>query len=198
MKTREKILLCTLKLAGEKGLGKVSLSKIADMVGIQKATLFSHFESKEDIIISLYEYLRSKSKQLDEAAFVDYDTFFRDKDAKSILMDVINSYIAMNSTEEMSDFYKLIYTERVFDAAAAEIIIEESKKMELATRNLLYAMQEHGLLQIANMQFTVTVFCCTVHELLELREDYILTGQDFSNKIEKFIIGFVDWCGKKA
>ena len=197
MKTREKILLCTLKLAGEKGIGKVSLSQIADMVGIQKATLFSHFKSKEDIIVSLYQYLRSKSIQLDELALVDYDALFRERDTKSILMEVINRYITLNSAEEMADFYKLISAERKFNPAAAEIMIEETKKMELATRNLFYAMQEHGLLQIANMPFAVTVFCHTIHDLLELRGDYILTGQDFSDKIEKFVMGFMDWSGAK-
>ena len=59
--TREKVLLITLKLASEQGLGNISLSKIAKKVGIQKASLYSHFASKEEIISQLYEFLRDKA-----------------------------------------------------------------------------------------------------------------------------------------
>lgn len=195
MKTKEKILLCTLELAAEKGLGKVSLSQIADRVGVQKATLFSHYKSKEQIIVALYKYLRNKSIQSAELAFIDYDRMFGEKDARTILYDVIQGYIIMNSKKEMESFYKLISAERKFDPAAAQIMIEETKKMELAARNLFYAMQERGLLHITNMRFAVTFFCHTVHNLLELRGDYHLCGLTFSNEIENFIDGFIEKYG---
>jgi len=63
MKTKERILKCTLELAAENGLGNVSLSKIAEKVGIRKATLFSHFKSKDEIIRSLYDYLREQAQK---------------------------------------------------------------------------------------------------------------------------------------
>lgn len=47
---KEEILLATLELASEKGLGSVSLNMIADKVGIRKPSLYNHFSSKEELV----------------------------------------------------------------------------------------------------------------------------------------------------
>ena len=40
---REEIILTTLELAAEKGLAGVSMSMIADKIGIKKPSLYKHF-----------------------------------------------------------------------------------------------------------------------------------------------------------
>ena len=61
---REEILLATLELAAEKGLGNVSLNMIADRIGIRKPSLYNHFSSKEELVEAMYQFLREKAKEL--------------------------------------------------------------------------------------------------------------------------------------
>ena len=39
---KEEIILATLKLASKKGLGNVSMSMIAESIGIKKSSLYNH------------------------------------------------------------------------------------------------------------------------------------------------------------
>ena len=63
MNRKEEIVLITLELAAEKGLANVSMSMIADKIGIKKPSLYKHFASKEEIVEAMYEYLRRKKKK---------------------------------------------------------------------------------------------------------------------------------------
>lgn len=62
MNRKEEIIMATLELAAEKGLGSVSMNMIADKVGIKKPSLYNHFVSKEEIVQAMYEYLREQAK----------------------------------------------------------------------------------------------------------------------------------------
>lgn len=194
MKTREKILCCTLALASENGLGNVSLSMIAEKVGVRKATLFSHFESKDDIIQSLYEYLRDKAKNK-QTAFVDYDLLMQGKNAEQVLMIVVANYKNMNDQKDMSDFYKFIYSERAINAAAAMIMLTETETMLQQTKNLLLAMKKNGLLNFGGKDIDIasTMFCLTIHELMDIEYDRRLNDMDDGGEeIHKFIVGFCE------
>ena len=63
MNRKEEIIYATLELASEYGLKSVSLSQIADKVGIKKPSLYNHFKSKEELVTSMYTFLREKAKQ---------------------------------------------------------------------------------------------------------------------------------------
>lgn len=54
MNRKEEIVLITLELAAEKGLANVSMSMIADKIGIKKPSLYKHFASKEEIVEAMY------------------------------------------------------------------------------------------------------------------------------------------------
>jgi AcrR family transcriptional regulator len=52
--TRERILDVALDLFIEQGYDKTSLREIAERVGVTKAALYYHFESKDDILFALH------------------------------------------------------------------------------------------------------------------------------------------------
>ena len=54
MNRKEEIVLVTLELAAEKGLANVSMSMIADKIGIKEPSLYKHFASKEEIVEAMY------------------------------------------------------------------------------------------------------------------------------------------------
>ena len=61
--TRERIQAIALELFAEQGYDKTSLREIAEGLGVTKAALYYHFNSKEDIVRSFTEDYRA---ELDE------------------------------------------------------------------------------------------------------------------------------------
>lgn len=57
MNTKEKIFDVSLDLFSKKGYDSVSLREIADNVGIKKSSIYSHYESKEAILMDIFDYL---------------------------------------------------------------------------------------------------------------------------------------------
>lgn len=56
MNTKEKIFDVALDLFSKKGYDSVSLNEIADGVGIKKSSIYSHYPSKEAILMDIFEY----------------------------------------------------------------------------------------------------------------------------------------------
>ncbi|MBH9965835.1 TetR/AcrR family transcriptional regulator [[Bacillus] enclensis] len=56
MNKRKAILETAVELFAEHGYNRTSMQQIADSIGISKGSLYSFFQSKEDLIISIYEH----------------------------------------------------------------------------------------------------------------------------------------------
>jgi TetR/AcrR family transcriptional regulator, biofilm operon repressor len=63
---REKILFVSIDLFAQKGYDKVTLREIATMVGIKAASIYNHFQSKEDILEQIANYF---SEQLQSGVY---------------------------------------------------------------------------------------------------------------------------------
>lgn len=171
MNRKEEIVLITLELAAEKGLANVSMSMIADKIGIKKPSLYKHFASKEEIVEAMYEYLRRQAKEKANIKPIDYSTFFAGKTVYEILQSVVRGYIQMNHQEKILNFYKVIYSERSLNPMAAKIVAEETDKMMIATKQLFYAMEVHKLLHFTNPDMSAVSFAMTVHGLMDYELD---------------------------
>lgn len=100
------------ELAAQKGLASVSMSMIADKIGIKKPSLYKHFQSKDEIVEAMYQFLRQQAKEKANIKPMDYSTFFVGETALDVLQSVVHGYIQMNQQEQMMNFYKVIYSER--------------------------------------------------------------------------------------
>ena len=168
---KEEIILTTLELAAEKGLAGVSMSMIADKIGIKKPSLYKHFSSKDEIVEAMYQFLRDKSKENANIKPVDYSLRFSEKTAYEVLKGVMQGYINMNQQEQMLTFYKVIYSERSIQPMAARIVAEETERMIIATKQLFYAMEVHKLLHFENADMSAVSFAMTVHGLMDYELD---------------------------
>ena len=171
MNRKEEIVLVTLELAAKKGLANVSMSMIADKIGIKKPSLYKHFASKEEIVEAMYEYLRTQAKEKANIKPIDYSTFFEGKTVYEILQSVVRGYIQMNHQEKMLNFYKVIYSERSLNPMAAKIVAEETDRMMIATKQLFYAMEVHKLLHFTNPDMSAVSFAMTIHGLMDYELD---------------------------
>ena len=198
MNRKEEIVLVTLELAAEKGLANVSMSMIADKIGIKKPSLYKHFASKEEIVEAMYGYLRRQAKEKANIKPIDYSIFFEGKTAYEILQSVVQGYIQMNHQEDMLNFYKVIYSERSLNSMAAKIVAEETDKMIIATKQLFYAMEVHKLLHFTNPDMSAVSFAMTIHGLMDYELDQS-NGQCVYETDKKLLDDYLKWfCEENA
>lgn len=191
MNSKETILKATLKLASEKGLGSITLSQIAKKVGIQKTSLYSHFSSKEEIINSLYEYLRETAKNKKEISMNDYGKLVNEQDAYKILHHAVSEYISITTDTDMRMFYRIIISERVFSKEIAKIMIAETEKMIIATKHIFYAMQVHNILHFPDVDMSAISFAMTIHSLIDYQSDKLFAeDNEMGNLIDEYIAYF--------
>ncbi len=191
---KEEIVLTTLELAAQKGLANVSMSMIADKIGIKKPSLYKHFQSKDEIVESMYQFLRQQAKEKANIKPMDYSTFFVGKTAYEVLQSAVHGYIQMNHQEQMLNFYKVIYSERPLNPMAAKIVAEETETMILATKQLFYAMEVHKVLHFNNADMSAVSFAMTIHGLMdyELDQRYGECQDEKINLLEEYLKWFCE------
>ena len=83
--TKEQILEVSLDLFSIRGYEATSISQIADAVGLRKASLYSHFASKQDILDTLVDELTKEFDQHSIFSRADWDdpAFTADKKGMS-------------------------------------------------------------------------------------------------------------------
>lgn len=190
MNNKETIFLATLELASEKGLGNISLSQIAKKVGIQKPSLYSHFRSKEELIDGLYLYLRKSASKVSDNNPIDYGKLVDGQNARDILLRAVEAYSRINADKNMRMFYRFVMSERVFNKEAAKIMITETEKMVLATKQLFYAMQVHKVMNFSNVDMAAVSFAMAIHSLLDYQID-----KEFAEKADTSmqIAAYIDY-----
>lgn len=196
MNRKEEILLVTLELAAENGLSNVSMAQIAEKIGIRKPSLYNHFKSKEEIIEAMYQYFRDRSKEALSLTDIDYGEFVKDKSMEEALQQSVSNYVNMNSDGKMFLFYKVIYSERAINPNAAKIMAEETRRMIIATKNLFYALQAHGKINIDGVDMAATSFAMTIHAMMDYQFDCSCSDEPISQSmIQEFIKWFCDQYG---
>lgn len=196
--TRKKeIIMATLELAANKGLGNVSMNMIADKVGIKKPSLYNHFASKEELVEAMYQFLREEAKKNANVGAIDYTVIFAGKSALEILRMMVGGYFNMNQQEHMLNFYKVIYSERSIQPMAARILAEETEKMIIATKQLFYAMEVHKLLHFQNADMSAVSFAMTVHGLMDYELDLRSGGCKTENQERNDLDEYLQWFCKE-
>lgn len=175
MNRKEEIIYATLELASEYGLKSVSLSQIADKVGIRKPSLYNHFKSKEELVNSMYTFLREKA-QMGVGTTSGVDKFPEDKNLSEILLYSISGYLCFLSDENMMKFFKVLYSERSISPVAAQIMLDETDRMISLTKNLFYSLVVHGKMKNENVDTAALSYAMTVHSIVDRQMDMITAG----------------------
>ncbi len=173
---RMEIIMATLELAAEHGLGTVSMQQIAEKVGITKASLYNHFSSRDEIVEAMYGILREASKSRTGSEGINYESLSPEIPLKDILLGSVNSYRNMVSDTKMFQFYKVIMSERSINSAAADIMVKETRTMINATKALFYALQVKGIADFENPDIAATSFAMTVHAILDHEFDLMFAN----------------------
>lgn len=197
MSRKEEILYATLELAAENGIKGVSMSQIADKVGIKAPSLYNHFKSKDEIIREMYSFLRAKAQSGASSVFMDLSKM-PEKNVEEILFDSVSAYMGIVSDRYMLRFFKVLYSERATNPTAAQIIVEETERMLQASRNMFYALVVHGKVKNNDIDTAAMTYSLTIHSLIDYRMDMLTAGliQEFGEDgrpVPKNITDFIKW-----
>ncbi len=171
MDRKSEIIKATLELASEYGLAAVSMNQIAEKLGISKPALYKHFESREEIIKTMYSFLREQAKQSIAAGEMNLDMLSDKVALEKILTQMVDAYRNICTNPEMFQFYKIIMSQRTIDVAATEIMVMETKAMIDATKKLFYALQVKGLADFLDADAAALSFAMSVHSIIDLECD---------------------------
>ncbi|MCR5249084.1 MAG: TetR/AcrR family transcriptional regulator [Lachnospiraceae bacterium] len=198
MNRKEEIIYATLELASLSGMQSVSMSQIADKVGIKAPSLYNHFASKDEIIREMYSVLRQQAQKNNTRKPVDYSVLFEERSLEEILMESVISYMGMITDKNMMQFLKVLYCERATNPTAAKIMVEETERMLAQSRDLFYALAVHGKIMNKNADMAALTYTFTLHSLIDHRMDMITAGDaesfaDSESPVPAKIIDFIKW-----
>ncbi len=195
MSRKDEILYAALELAAESGIKGVSMSQIADKVGIKAPSLYNHFNSKDEIIREMYRFLRAQAQGTGSSVSMDLS---KTKSVEEILLNSVSAYMGIVSDRYMLRFFRVLYSERATDPTAAQIIVEETERMLQSSRNMFYALAVHGKVKNNDIDTVAMTYSLTIHSLIDYRMDMLTAGliQEFGEEgrpVPQNIVDFVRW-----
>lgn len=117
--TKKKIFESAIELFMLRGFNDISLRDIAESVGIQQSTIYNHFNTKQEILDTIYDfYCRHYTKN--RPGSDEMDNIIRE----GSLMDIMNSIrydFEEDYLQKMSDITKIIFQRMNIDGRAREI-----------------------------------------------------------------------------
>lgn len=146
--SQEKIIQAFISKSFEKSPGATSLSDIADILEIKKASLYNHFASREAMYdatlyhcgkeINSIRFLPEKALESIGAAKTTSTSFFK---------KLITRFFEMYENEPLFEIYAFIHTEQYFNADALKIVEQEFETISNDIKQILQALSDAAKIQ---------------------------------------------------
>lgn len=167
--TREKIILAFLESCFEKNAGGTSLSDVAGKLGIKKASLYNHYDSRDAMV---EDVIRWSGDYLKRAYFIpsDIDAISRKYPAETVMKGIVNRWFRLNEKEPLHQIYSFIESEKYISNAAAAIAQENRLKLIAQTSTALKSLSEAGKLKLLGeeeIQYLSEMFASIVRDFLD-------------------------------
>ena len=117
--TREEILDVALSFFSTKGYDATSLSDISGMLGITKAALFKHFDSKEEILDSIIKMMdaedrnRARDMKVPEYSKSERDNEYRDINVRDFISYALSQVEYWTENKRAAEYRKFLSLERL-------------------------------------------------------------------------------------
>jgi len=167
--THEKIIKAVLDSSFVSGAGATSLSDIAGKLGIKKASLYNHFESRDAIIDATELYCE---EQLAKTAFVpsDMNTMAVKYSAEAVFKGLVNRWFKLNEKEPLIQIFSFIESEKYFSTESYKILHDFRQRLIDQSLSALKSLVAAGKIKAADdsaLYNLATLFVATVRELLD-------------------------------
>lgn len=141
--TREKIILAFLESCFEKNAGGTSLSDIAGKLGIKKASLYNHYESRDSMV---EDTIRWCGDYLKRTYFIpsDLDAISQKYPAETVMKGIVNRWFRLNEKEPLFQIYSFLESEKYISNEAAKISQENKSKLINQTKTAFLSLSAAG------------------------------------------------------
>lgn len=172
--TKERIFEAAIDLFAQKGFDATSMREIAEAVGIKKASLYSHYKSKDEILEKIVEYPLARMMVI---ADVGVET------EELIITRGLNGFMSL-SGETFTSWMEDPYMEKIFRITHIELYHNQQvKKFYLDLWVAGYSfwelsfniMMKHKLIKPSNSKLLANVFVSFIKGVLM---DYFLVKYD--------------------
>lgn len=139
--TKEKIIRAVLDSAFDKSVGGTSLADISEKLGIKKASLYNHYESRDAMIDDTVAYC---GETLRKTNFIPADmaATAQKYPAETVLKGIVNRWFKLNEKEPLLQVYVFVESEKYFSNQAAAIVTETRTKLIEQTVSALKSLSD--------------------------------------------------------
>ncbi|MEE1897422.1 TetR/AcrR family transcriptional regulator [Flavobacterium rakeshii] len=148
MDKQEIILTTALRLFVQNGFHATPTSKIAKEAGVANGTLFHYYKTKEDLIVSLYLYIKSKM-----GAYID-EQVKPDADAKAYFKGQFKAVVEWSMENRDEFYYAQLFTNSPF---AALLSPEDVKKSLKKSCDQIQEAIDAGVIKARDVDFIYTI-----------------------------------------
>lgn len=186
--TKEQIIKSVLDASFYKGAAKISLSDVAQGLGIKKASLYNHIESREEMFASTFDYCATF---LEKLKFIpdDIETVAKRYSSETVLKGIMKRRFRMYQKPPLLQIYFFLQSQKYFADNAANIVKAQDERLITQITMVLETLSRSGKLSVDSSLFcaAATWFCSGAQELLcamliGLRDD-ILARQETGDKL---------------
>ncbi len=166
--SKDDIIKALLDEAFMRSAGETSLKDISDKIGIKKASLYNHFESREDIIKQTFA---SCAEYIEAITFTpkDIDAVTKKYPAQVVFKGIVNRYFKMHEKAPLFQIYTFVESQKYFSSDAAKIIEKQDAKILSDTQTVLKSLVSFGKLKISDeaIKGASRWFCSGIKNMLE-------------------------------
>lgn len=198
--TKQHIIDAALELFSVQGFEATSVGQIADAVGIRKASLYSHFKSKEEILETLLETLEAEYASNAPIAGVGADRVagYDKYSVEAIITQVQGQLLFLLHDEHISKVRKLLTIEQYRLPSVAKMqtahvytgILDYNKQ-------LISALIENGVLIDGDVEIMAAQLAFPVSAWLNLCDREPEREHEVMVLIEKHILQYFEAYGRK-
>lgn len=172
--TKQEILEASLELFSVQGFEATSISQIANAVGIRKASLYSHFESKQEILDTLVKDILEQYEAHSIFARADWENDTDTKDKQVLTSDTAAQMIQgqiryILHDPHISKARKMLVTEQFQNPELAQLQTKQNYTdvMQYFT-GLMKHLIRHGVLAEGDSEIMAAQLCLPISMWINL------------------------------
>lgn len=165
MDTKEKIMFGMLDLIQEVGLEKASMGKLSQKIKISPGNIYFHFEGKQDLIDTLFEYcMLELSEYLDQGRLLEVDMDTDEETCREFVLDMVRRYVYFfKENPKMLHF--------VITTKSSSYLSEDIKRGRFKVKKPIYhfmkLMAERKIIKDIEVEYILIFMIGIMYELLK-------------------------------
>lgn len=167
--TKDTIIKSLLDTSFSKSAGGTSLSDVAEALGIKKASLYNHFESRSDM---MKQASASCAGYMQGISFIpsEIEAVAKKYPAETVFKGIVSRYVKMHEKSPLFQIYTFIESQKYFDFRAAETVRERNRRFAQQISTVLECLRALKKISIKKEQIPGIAlwFCGGINDFLNI------------------------------